>query len=405
MNCMKVRMCITIGLALASSFSAACTHSGRPGVREPVPNSTPMERFTVLTYNMLHGLEVRGWSVRPGESKEEQRTRFNLQARQLSLAQPDVMLLQEVNPLPEKAEAFVTAPKTFGLQYTEVHQADACGIRLFGLRIVPGLNNGMAVLAKAPLRLRKVEGLNLSGGIGGCGDFFGLQFGELRYALIAEVENPGTGNKFLVVSLHLHSGIERTAYFIQKATEAEEQGRIQREDLQDFVADLKQDQNRRLDEIRVLVKELLRLQAEETYLGVIVGGDFNFEPDSPEYRELLAAGLRDTYMVASPSNDLYSYDPEQNAIVRQEEVVMPPSLRQALMHLPESEQQKIVEGYRKGMGQARRIDFLFHMGKPANKPKECLRQELFGEPTAVSVQTGSDHYGVLNTYTLDPSHC
>jgi hypothetical protein len=61
------------------------------------------------------------------------------------------MLLQEVNPLPEKAEAFVTALKTFGLQYSEVHQADACGIRLFGLRIVPGLNNGMAVLAKAPL--------------------------------------------------------------------------------------------------------------------------------------------------------------------------------------------------------------------------------------------------------------
>lgn len=84
---------------------------------------------------------------------------------------------------------------------------------------------------------------------------------------------------------------------------------------------------------------------------------------------------------------------------------MPPSLRQALMHLPESEQQRIVEGYRKGMGQARRIDFLFHMGKPSNKPKGCLRQALFGEPTAVSVQPGSDHYGVLNTYIVAPAHC
>ena len=120
--------------------------------------------------------------------------------------------------MPEKAEAFVAALKTFGPQYTEVHQADACGIRLFGLRVVRGLNNGMAVLAKAPLWLRKVAGLKLSGGIRGCGDFFGLQFGELRYALIAEVENPATGNKFLAVSLHLHSGIERTAYFIQRVT-------------------------------------------------------------------------------------------------------------------------------------------------------------------------------------------
>ena len=315
-----------------------------------------MERFTVLTYNVLHGLEVRGWSVGPGESKEEQATRFNLQARQLSLAQPDVMLLQEVNPLPEKVDAFAAALKAFGSQYTEVHQADACGIRLFGLRVVPGLNNGMAVLAKAPRRLRKVAGLKLSGGIGGCGDFFGLQFGELRYALIAEVENPATGNKFLAVSLHLHSGIERTAYFIQRVTEAEEQGRIRREALQDFVSALEQDQNRRLGEIRVLVTELRRLLTEEPDLGVIIGGDFNFEPDSPEYRDLLTAGLTDTHMIASPSNEMYSYDPEQNAMVRQEERTIPASLRQAMANLPEAEQRRIVEGYRNGMGQARRVD-------------------------------------------------
>ena len=261
--CMKRRLRIGVALVLAGSFLAACTRFAPQPFRGPVPDSTPMERFTVLTYNVLHGLDVRGWSVGPGESKEEQTTRFNLQARQLSLAQPDVMLLQEVNPLPEKVDAFVAALTALGSQYTEVHQADACGIRLFGLRIVPGLNNGMAVLTKAPLRLRKVARLKLSGGIGGCGDFFGLQFGELRYALIAEVENPATGNRFLAVSLHLHSGIERTTYFIERVTEAEEQGRIGREALQDFVSALEQDQNRRFGEIRVLVTELRRRLAEE----------------------------------------------------------------------------------------------------------------------------------------------
>jgi len=63
---------------------------------------------------------------------------------------------------------------------------------------------------------------------------FGLQFGELRYALIAEIDNPTTGNKFLAVSLHLHSGIERTAYFIQRVIEAEKQGRVEREAVQGF---------------------------------------------------------------------------------------------------------------------------------------------------------------------------
>lgn len=80
------------------------------------------------------------------------------------------------------------------------------------------------------------------------------------------------------------------------------------------------------------------------------------------------------------------------------------SLRQALVNLPEAEQQTIVEGYRNGMGQARRIDYLFHMGKPP-KLKACLGQALFGEPTAFFGQPGSDHYGVLNTYDLDPAQC
>ena len=86
------------------------------------------------------------------------------------------------------------------------------------------------MLAKAPLVLRKVEGLKLSGGFGRCDDYLGFQTGELRYALIAEVENPDTGRKLLTVSLHLHSGIERNAFFIRKIDEAVKEGRGQRED-------------------------------------------------------------------------------------------------------------------------------------------------------------------------------
>lgn len=65
----------------------------------------------------------------------------------------------------------------------------------------------------------------------------------------------------------------------------------------------------------------------------------------------------------------------------------------------------MAEGYRRGMGQARRIDYLFHMGKPPNIPQECLRQELLGTPAAVVAQPASDHYGVINTYILDPTQC
>jgi endonuclease/exonuclease/phosphatase family metal-dependent hydrolase len=384
--------------------TGACAASGQTTVREP--SGTPMQRFTVLTYNTLHGLEPSGLTVRASETTEKRQARLDLQFQQLSVIQPDVMLLQEVNPLPEMAENYVAAMKGFGFQYAEVHQVDACGVRLApGLAVVPGLNNGLAVLAKAPLQLRKVRGLKLSGGFGHCDDYMGLQTGELRYALIAEVQNPNTGRKILAVSLHLHSGIERNAFFIQKINEAVDQGRARREDFESVVTAIQQDLDRRIGEIRVLVKELQKLQAETTYLGAIIGGDFNFEPDDPEYQELERAGLRDTYTIASPEIEIYSLDPQRNVIAEQGLREVPSELRGAIKRLPESQQKKILEGYQKGVSQARRVDFLFLMTRPSESLKGCFRQELFGRPAAVSTEPGSDHYGVLDTYIADSAQC
>jgi endonuclease/exonuclease/phosphatase family metal-dependent hydrolase len=394
-----------IAIALLCSFLAACMHS-RPAAPVQEPDGKPLQRFKVLTYNTLHGLEPSGLTVKASESKEARQARLNLQFHQLSVVQPDLLLFQEVNPLPEMAEAYVTGLKDSGLQYAEVHQVDACGVRLApGLAVVPGLNNGLAVLAKAPLRLRKVKGLKLSGGFGGCTDYAGFQTGELRYALIAEIENPDTGRKLLAVSLHLHSGIERNAFFVQKINEAIDHGKIQREDFEDIVTAMEQDQERRLDEIRVLVKEVQKLQAEGTYLGAIVGGDFNFEPDDPEYRELEQAGLRDTYTIAHSETEVYSLDPQRNLIAAKGLRDVPSALREAMKRLPESQQQKLLEGYQKGISQARRVDFLFLLKKPSDSPNGCLRQELFGQPTAVSTEPGSDHFGVLVTYIADSSQC
>lgn len=394
---------VGITVLILGCLVASCVHTVD---QKTAPSGVPLQRIKVLTYNTLHGLEPSGLTVKPSESKEVRQARLNLQFEELSKVQPDVMLLQEVNPLPEMAETYVAVLKNFGLHYAQVHQVDACGVRLApGLAVVPGLNNGLAVLAKAPLQLRKVKGLKLSGGFGACGDYVGLQTGELRYALIAEVENPDTGKKLLAVSLHLHSGIERNAHFIQKLNEAVEQGRARSEDIERIVTAMERDLERRLDEIRVLVKDLQKLQAEGTYLGAIVGGDFNFEPDDPEYRELERLGLRDTYTIASRDTDVSSLDPQRNVLAGQGERDIPAELRQAIKRLPESEQRKVREGYRRGVSQARRVDFLFLMKKPSDSSTGCLRQELFGQPRTDSAQPGSDHFGVLDTYVADQTEC
>jgi endonuclease/exonuclease/phosphatase family metal-dependent hydrolase len=398
----KCRM--SLYLLLMAAMLAACMAPAHETVRGTA--GSPLPRVTVLTYNTLHGLVPSGLTVKPGESKEERQARLDLQFRQLSIIQPDVMLLQEVNPLPEMADRYVAAMKRFGLHYRAVHQVDACGVRLApGFAVVPWLNNGLAVMAKAPLVLRKVEGLKLSGGFGYCEDYIGFQTGELRYALIAEVENPNTGRKLLTVSLHLHSGIERNAFFIQKINDAVKEGRVRREDFEGIVTAMEQDQERRLGEIRLLVSEVQNLYAKGTYLGVLVGGDFNFEPDDPEYRELERAGLRDTYAMAKPETEVYSLDPQRNVIAGQGIREVPSALRAAMRRLPESQQEKILEGYQKGITQARRVDFLFLMRKPSDEAIGCFRQELFGQAEGLSSAPGSDHYGVLVTYLADASGC
>ncbi|MEX5214751.1 MAG: endonuclease/exonuclease/phosphatase family protein [Nitrospiraceae bacterium] len=396
------RMRFATLLLACTSLLVAC--AGSTSDRPPDdPQATRMSRFRALTYNTLHGLNVGRYWVRPGETDEQRSARVTLQIEDMARVAPDVMLLQEVNPLPHMAATYVDGLRAHGLTYHEVHQVDACGVRpLPGVAVVPGLNNGLVVLVKAPLRVKKLEGLKLSGGFGLCHDRLGVQFGELRYALIAEVENPATRRKMLAVSLHLHSGIERDEYFTERLLAAQSEGTIQDQAAaQQILNALAEDQKLRLEELRTLVQELKRLHVAGSSVGVLVGGDFNFEPESPEYRALQEAGLQDTYTIARRTGELQTYDPGLNPIAREEEIELPPTLASIIQTLPDDQQQRIKDGYRRGVSQARRIDFLFLMLSEPSNPLSCLRQELFGRPNAVTLGAGSDHFGVMDTYTTD----
>ena len=194
--------------------------SSVPPASDRHSNSFPQtDTFKVLTYNTLHGLQVEWFWVRPGEMLEQQLARFHLRVEQLVESEPDVALLQEVNPLPHMAERYVEALQARGLHYSQVHQVDACGLRVPGLALLKELNNGLVILANAPLRLEKLDGLKLSG-TGSCYDQVGWQLGELRYALIAEITSPDTQAKYLVSTAHLHSGIERDMYFLHALMDA-----------------------------------------------------------------------------------------------------------------------------------------------------------------------------------------
>jgi endonuclease/exonuclease/phosphatase family metal-dependent hydrolase len=355
--------------------------------------SPQVDTFKILTYNTLHGLQVERFWVRPGELLEQQLARFHLRVEQLVETQPDVALLQEVNPLPHMAERYVEALQSRGLHYSQVHQVDACGLRVPGASLLKELNNGLVILAKAPLRLEKLDGLKLSG-TGSCHDQVGWQLGELRYALIAAITSPATQSQYLVSTAHLHSGIERDMYFLHALMDAHQQGRLHHYD--HLMAALQEDQELRLRELHTWVKALHRYQENGPYLGVIIGGDFNFEPGSPEYRELERVGLQDTAELAPGMPMQNTYDPALNPLAGHEEKELPPEFDLAIAAESASDRDEIISDYRKAIAQARRIDFLFSMSFMS---KACLKQALFGQTVSSDHLAGSDHYGVVNTYS------
>ena len=367
--------------------------SAPPASDRPPDSLSRADTFKVLTYNTLHGLQVERFWVRPGEMLEQQLARFNLRVDQLAETQPDLALLQEVNPLPHMAERYVEALKARGLHYSQVHQVDACGLRLPGFALLKVLNNGLVILAKAPLLLQRLDGLKLSG-TGGCHDQVGWQLGELRYALIAEVTSPATQAKYLVSTAHLHSGIERDMYFLHALMEAHQQGRLHHYD--HLMVALKEDQELRLRELHTWIKALHRYQEDGPYTGLIIGGDFNFEPGSPEYRELERLGLQDTAELAPEMPMLNTYDPTVNPLAGHEETGLPPEFDLAIAVESTADRQEIIADYRRAISQARRIDFLFSMSFMS---KACLKQALFGQAVSGDRLAGSDHYGVINTYS------
>ena len=385
---------------LISSCSAPTQLSGdfdRSGSEEI---SLPPDTFKVLTYNTWHGLNVGSFWVTPNETPETHKARFDLQIKELTEVQPDLVFLQEVNPLPQKAEDYVNALQKYELDYLQVHQVDACGIRVSqGKALISELNNGLAILAKKELQLRPIEGIKLNGGVGTCKSTWGFQFEELRYAVVAQITLPGTNKKYLVASVHQHSGLEGGPDFIQELSEFHNQGKL--EDYIQVKWEFERPHLQRLDGIATLMRGLKKLDRQDEYAGFILGGDFNFEPDDQEYEDAtVRLGLTDTSSLAENRPELFTYDPLGNPInVEHMSPNIPDSLEKALEKETLENREAILTAYKVEMARPRKIDHIF---SDSFLSTYCLQQKLFGLQLGADGRPGSDHYGLLNIYSRVP---
>ena len=396
---------IFLTLLLFNILGSSCTMKGEqdPGTTDAAPQHTQSpETFTIVSYNAWHGLDAGEFWVTSTQTPEQSAARLRFQVEQIAKADADVILLQEVNPLPQRAQEYVAALKVLGLNYTNVHQVDACGIRVSQERaLIPGLNNGLAILAKKELQLKKIKGLKLSGDVGQCEDTSGMQLGELRYGLIGEITLPESSTKYLFTSLHLHSGFETGQEFLQYLANLHDQGRFDRYPW--FKWEIDQVRLRRISEVSTLMRELYKLNQDGAYAGMAIGGDFNFEPDFPEYEEAKLLRIIDTYTLAKHEEEQFTADPVRNGYIRLgPKPTIPDLLNNELSEVSEETKEEILASYLEEQKRPRRIDYIF---VNAFLPDHCFRQDLFGLETDANNLPASDHFGVINWYTRDRTSC
>ncbi len=262
----------------------------------------------IVTFNVWHGRRS-GESRKffPGETAERKERRFAWQIEEIRRLDPDVLLLQEVNPNQREARKYARA-----LGYDEIHKVTSCGLHLGKLYKIPrNVNEGLAILAKPELGLRHGGWKRLSGNAW-CTASFGIQTRESRFALFGEIRL--AGRPVLVVSTHLFSPAYMPPGFGDDLERLVEGGQVTTEHRDEIVGVLGDRSARNVREIRLLLGEIERLRRRLGSPGapapVILGGDFNTEPGTPGMVAFGEGGLAS----ATAGLEVATWDPVTNRV-------------------------------------------------------------------------------------------
>lgn len=260
----------------------------------------------VLTFNVWHGLRS-GESRKkfPGEDADRAKKRFDLQIEEIQRLDPDVLLFQEVNPNQPQSRRYAEA-----LGYDEIHKVTSCGFHLGAIYKIPkNVNDGIAILAKPELGLRRVGKKRLSGNAK-CSATWGIQTKESRYALFGEINVEG--KKVLLTTTHLASPSFTPSDFDDQLETMVQNGELSAAQRDEILAERDKKLNRNTQESQRLLQEIDKRRTQLARTGtepaVILGGDFNAETDRPGISKIKQAG----FAAVASAPDFLTWNPIVN---------------------------------------------------------------------------------------------
>lgn len=366
----------------------------------------------IATFNVWHGLAGRG-VVRFREFEEPQRReeRFQLTLRTLFDLDPDILLLQELNPVSRQGRELT---RVLGGEF--IGRIDQGGLKFLAHGFPQNLATGLGIVVRGSVRAlgrsettggeRLPNYVRLSGSLGFSGERLSLQLGEFRYAQFESVVHPALG-RLLIANAHLHHGFERFPALMTLLDAAVVAGRISKADYEALLPALDVARARRLHEVDRLLEIIHRFERQHD--GVLIGGDLNSTPEGAAYHALLADGFEDlaaTTVGHKNEADGPTWDPLSNVENHriQSEVGFD-------FPLPTFGNDEFTKIYRAFDSESRRIDFLFGKGSlsprgvkmiRADEPVQPVRLthvQRFGFPPSAKALAPSDHFGLIATFS------
>jgi len=274
-------------------------------VTQQLKKNVRTEDITLVNMNVWFGLDCRG-IVKFGEYEPSKirAARFQDLTNGLKDLQPDVIGIQEANPLPGYVRKLSNA-----LGYDAVWQVTNSGIKLLGFGIPTNFAAGNAILAQKGHDL-KYLGVRRLSGKGLQTKYISMHFTELRDVIAARVIV--RGHALIVFNTQTHFSVIWNKRLQQSLTAMIEDYDIPLKAKENLLESIQKSNKRRRQEISRLIDFVKETTLRYNYPYVIMG-DFNATVESSEMAELFTElDLLDTYAIKNPDKIGFTWDPGKN---------------------------------------------------------------------------------------------
>lgn len=286
---------------------SACVRAAyQPAGEEQNPATGPASAAELRVYfvNAWHGLSDPGiFRASPYESAESRRFRFELLVADILAASPDVVIVNELNPLPAQARELANR-----LGFSMVHDVDHAGWRIGPVGLPANLRSGTAILARPDLDLQLLARERLgTPSVGPVVAAHGQRSPGILLASISLASGPVN-----LATVHYRASPIPVDDVITAGARAYLESR---DDGPAFVRDVRDAVEGEQERLEMVRRSIDFLNDRSADTPVILAGTFNFLASSPEATLLRNAGFADL-AVTHGRGDLRTYVPSANAAIR-----------------------------------------------------------------------------------------